>query len=80
MWEEEVAAYFKLLSQYLPGGSEGNHKNLSQDSQSPANIRTRVFREYETGLLTIPLLRTLNCSVCLLRAGLRPSATPASFI
>jgi hypothetical protein len=25
---------FKALSQHLPGGTEENHKNLSQDSQS----------------------------------------------
>jgi hypothetical protein len=28
-WEEVVVAYFKVLSQHLPGGTEENTKNLS---------------------------------------------------
>jgi hypothetical protein len=27
IWKEVIMAYFKMLSQYLPGGSEENHKN-----------------------------------------------------
>jgi hypothetical protein len=28
MWKEEVVAYFKVLSLYLPGGTEEGHENL----------------------------------------------------
>jgi hypothetical protein len=31
MWKE-IVAYFKVLSQHLPGGTEKNHENLNQDS------------------------------------------------
>lgn len=34
MCKEEVVGYFKLLSKYLPGGSEEIHKNLSRSSRS----------------------------------------------
>jgi hypothetical protein len=27
MWKESVAAYFKILSHYSPGGTEVNHDN-----------------------------------------------------
>jgi hypothetical protein len=30
--EEEDVTQFKILSQHLPGGTDKNHKNLSQDS------------------------------------------------
>jgi hypothetical protein len=29
MWKEAVMTYFKVLSQKMPGGTEGNHENLS---------------------------------------------------
>jgi hypothetical protein len=33
---------FKVLSRHLPGGTEENHENLSQDSRSPAeSLNTR---------------------------------------
>jgi hypothetical protein len=34
-WKEVVMAKFSVLSHHLPGGTEENHKTLSQDSQSP---------------------------------------------
>jgi hypothetical protein len=30
-----AVAYLKVLFQYLPRGTEQNHQNVSQDSQSP---------------------------------------------
>lgn len=66
---EEVVAYFKVLSKYLPDGSDGNHEWPEDD------IPIRILSEYETWLL-----RTLNFAVCLPRAELRPSATPTNLI
>jgi hypothetical protein len=34
-WREVVVVYFNVLSRQLPGGTEENHGNLCQDSQSP---------------------------------------------
>jgi hypothetical protein len=34
-WEEVVTAYFKTLSQHLPGKNEENHDTISQDNQPP---------------------------------------------
>jgi hypothetical protein len=28
MWKEAVVACFKVISQYLPGGTEENHENI----------------------------------------------------
>jgi hypothetical protein len=42
MWKEAVLALFKELSQHLPGGTEENHKKLSQDSQSLDRLEPRT--------------------------------------
>jgi hypothetical protein len=52
IWKEAVMTKFKVLSWYLPGGSEENHKNLSQDSQSPSQDLNLGPPEYEAGVLT----------------------------
>jgi len=33
-WKELVVLYFKVLSQNLPGRTDENHENLSNDSRS----------------------------------------------
>jgi hypothetical protein len=38
MWKKAVVAYLKSLPHHSLGGTEENHKNLSQDSQSPGLI------------------------------------------
>jgi hypothetical protein len=42
---------FKALSQHLPGGNEGNHEKLSQDSRSPGPDLNPELPKYE-GVLT----------------------------
>jgi hypothetical protein len=34
IWKEVVVAYFKIMSQHLPGRTGKNHENLSHDNQS----------------------------------------------
>jgi hypothetical protein len=46
-----AVAYSKVLSSYLPGGIEKNHKNLSQDSPSPGRGMNPGPPEYEAGML-----------------------------
>jgi len=38
------------LSQHFPGGTEENHKNLSQDSRSPGMYMNTLPSEYEAGV------------------------------
>jgi hypothetical protein len=38
---------------HLPGGTDENHENLSQDSRSPALDLNPGPPEYETGVVTI---------------------------
>jgi hypothetical protein len=42
MREETVVAHFRLLSRHSPRGTEENHENLSQDSESQV-------REFNSG-------------------------------
>jgi hypothetical protein len=48
---KQVWPSFKVLSQYLPGWTEENHKNLSQDSQSRGQDTNVGPPEYESGVL-----------------------------
>jgi hypothetical protein len=43
---------FKALSWHMPGRTEENHENLSQDSLSPGRDLNPEPPEYETGVLT----------------------------
>jgi hypothetical protein len=43
---------FKALSQHLPGGNEGNHEKLSQDSRFPGPDLNPELHKYE-GVLTL---------------------------
>jgi hypothetical protein len=52
MRKEAVVAWFKVLSRHLPGRTEENHKNLSQDSWFPGRDLNPGPPEYETGVLT----------------------------
>jgi hypothetical protein len=47
IWNEAIVAYFKVLSRHLPGGTEENHGNLSQDSRSPGRDLNSEPSEYE---------------------------------
>jgi hypothetical protein len=38
------------LSQHFPGGTEENHKNLSQDSRSPGMYMNTLPSKYEAGV------------------------------
>jgi hypothetical protein len=40
-WKETVVAYFKVLFQNLPGGTEKIHGNFNQDSRFRAEFWTR---------------------------------------
>jgi hypothetical protein len=44
MWKEVATTYFKALSQHLPGGTEENHKNFRQDSQTPGRDLKHITR------------------------------------
>lgn len=35
MWKEAVAAYFKVLLHYSPGGAQESHRNLGEDNLFP---------------------------------------------
>jgi hypothetical protein len=60
MLKETVVAYFKVLSRYLPGGTEENQnlrktktkKGLSKDSRSRRRDLNKKPLEYEAGVLT----------------------------
>jgi hypothetical protein len=43
MWKEGTVVYVRVLSQHLPGGTEGIHGSITQDSRSP---------DYEAGVGT----------------------------
>jgi hypothetical protein len=43
---------FKVISQHSLGGTEENHKSLSQDSRFPGRDLNSVSPEYEAGVLT----------------------------
>jgi hypothetical protein len=47
MWKEAVVAYFETLSNHFLGGTEVNHKDLSQDNRLPRRESKREPREYE---------------------------------
>jgi hypothetical protein len=47
---EAVVAYLSLLSRYLPGWTELNHKEFSRDSRYPGrNLKARP-PDYEAGV------------------------------
>jgi hypothetical protein len=48
-WKKAVVAYFKMLSQDLPGGAEKNHENISQDCRSLSQDLDPASPEYEAG-------------------------------
>jgi hypothetical protein len=55
---------FKLLSQHLPGGTEDNHKNLSEDNRSPSRDLKLGLLEYESGVQNVAdYLLNINISV-----------------
>jgi hypothetical protein len=39
MWDENFMAYFKVLAQHLSGGTEENHKNLSEQLVSQPRLK-----------------------------------------
>lgn len=55
MLKKVITAYFKLLSQHLPGRTEESHKNLIFDSLSPGWYLNHRLLEYELGVLTTGL-------------------------
>jgi hypothetical protein len=48
MWKEAAVAYFKVLSQYLPGGMRHTMKKCNQDSLSPGRDVNQRPPEYES--------------------------------
>jgi hypothetical protein len=60
MWKEAPVAKFKMLSQHLLGGTEENHENLNQDSQSPGRDLNPGPPEYEAEMLTTRPLRMVQ--------------------
>jgi hypothetical protein len=47
IWEEAVITYFKILYRKLPGFTEENHENISQDTNSMSRTRLPSEWEYE---------------------------------
>jgi hypothetical protein len=45
-------ALFKVLSEHFPGGTEGNHENLREDSRSPVRDLISGLPESEAGVVT----------------------------
>jgi hypothetical protein len=64
MWKKADVAQCKVLLRYLPGGTEENHENLSQDNRSPGRDLGPGTPEYEAGVLTTLPRRTVP-EVCL---------------
>jgi hypothetical protein len=60
MRKEEIMAYFKALSQHLPGGIKETHENLGQDSQSLSSDSKLGPPKYETEVLTTQPQRLLE--------------------
>jgi hypothetical protein len=52
VWKDAVVAYFKVLTQNLPGWTERNHENQCQDIRSPGRDLNPGPAEYEAGVLT----------------------------
>jgi hypothetical protein len=50
--KEVVMVQFEVLYRNLPGGIEGNHENLSQDSLCPGQDLNPGPSENQAGLLT----------------------------
>jgi hypothetical protein len=55
--ESSDRGLFQVLSWHLPGETEDNHENLSQNSPSPGRDLNPGPHEYETGLLNTHLQR-----------------------
>jgi hypothetical protein len=47
----EGSGHGLILSYYLPGATEENHKNLSQDSRSPGQDLNPRSPKYKAGVL-----------------------------
>jgi hypothetical protein len=50
-WSEAVVAYFKVLFQHLPGGTEENNEKVNQDKWSLGQYLNPGCREYKAGVL-----------------------------
>jgi hypothetical protein len=50
----------KALTQHFPVGAEENHGNLSRDSRSPGRDLNPGASEYEAGVLTTQLRRSVE--------------------
>jgi hypothetical protein len=62
MEKETVIALFKVISRHFPGGTEKNHKDLTQDSRSPGRYLNLGTPEYEAEVLTTRLRRSISGS------------------
>jgi hypothetical protein len=51
MWKKAIVAYFKVLSQHFPVGTEDNHGKVHQDSRSPSRDLNPGPPEHEAILL-----------------------------
>jgi hypothetical protein len=51
MWKEAVVVKFKILCQYMPGGTEKIHER-TQNSWSPVLDVNSGHPEYKAGVLT----------------------------
>jgi hypothetical protein len=59
MWKKAIVAYFKVLSQHFPVGTEDNHEKLHQDSRSPSRDLNPGPPEHEPSVRT-PFLTNDN--------------------
>lgn len=60
MWKEAGVASFKGVSRNFSGGSEKNHDNLSQSSQSPGRDLKSRPPAYEAGVITTGPRRSVS--------------------
>jgi hypothetical protein len=65
IWKENDRSLIDVLSQHLPGGNAGNHKNLSQDIQCHSRNLNRPPLKYKPkSATTVPtqLVRSFKLS------------------
>jgi hypothetical protein len=60
VWKEAVVGQFEVLFRHLPGGTEENHKNLSQNSWPPGRDSNPEPPEYKVGMLTTQPRRSVE--------------------
>jgi hypothetical protein len=60
MSKEAAMFLFKVISRYLPGGTDEKHEYPSQDSQSPGRDLNPESPEYEAGVLITRSQRLRN--------------------